>query len=136
MITFFREAMIFNNLMANQLCDELISSIAAADNVFPTTAKLSGAAAYALQTTTADVMVKNIIFKVRENDYFKMLEYLNQIPTIGMQKYANRTYFKYKAGAMEICIMIAFQDNEEEDTEAYFNGIRLEDKNFIKTEWL
>lgn len=137
MITFFREAMIFNNLMANQLCDEMMNSIVAADNVFPTTALLSGAAAYALQTSTEGVQINNIIFKVRGDEaYYKLLRFLDDIPTIGLTKYANRTYFKYKAGSIEICVMIASVSEEELEHEFVYNDIRLEDKAYINSEWL
>lgn len=137
MITFFREAMIFNNFMANQLCDELIGSIAPEDNAFPHTAKLSGAVAHILQTGEEGMEIHNILFKIRGDEaYFRLLQYLDQIPTVGMEKYANRTYFRYKAGAMEICIMIAFESPENEDPVVDYNGIRLEDKNFINPEWL
>lgn len=137
MITFFREAMIFNNFMANQLCDELLNAIAPEDGAFPVTAKMSGAAAYVLQTGDEGTAIHNIILKIRGDEaYFKLLQYLDQIPTIGMEKYANRTYFRYHAGASDICVMIAYESEEEPDAEVIYNGIRLEDKNFINADWI
>jgi len=128
----FREYAVFDNLMANQLCDELSSAITNDDGNFPANFYLTGAASYALQNEYSGE-IPNICFKVTEEEtYLKLITYLDRITTKELMRYANRTYFKFQAGGIELCIMIMFETTETEMVN--YNGINLEAAQFIKPE--
>lgn len=131
-INLFREHQIFDNLIANQLCDELASALSA-EGEYPSDFLLSGAAGYGLQLEYARAL-ENIVFRVTSQDrYFKLLEYLDRISTREMVKYANRTYFKFPSGAVDICFMI-MHDEAFETSSLEYQGIRIENYNFINPE--
>jgi len=132
-INLFREFAIFDNLIANQLCDELASALAPEDGTYPNDFLLSGAAAVGLQLEY-NHLLENIVFRITNQEhYFKLLDYLDRISTREMVKYANRTYFKFPSGAIEICFMIMFDEGFETSSLEY-QGIRLENHNFINPE--
>lgn len=132
-INLFREFAIFDNLIANQLCDELASALAPEDGAYPNDFLLSGAAGYGLQQEY-DQPLQNIVFRITTQDrYFKLLEYLDRISTREMVKYANRTYFRFPSGSIEICFMIMY-DESFETTSLEYQGIRIENYNFINPE--
>ena len=134
MINKFREYAIFDNLIANQLCDELVSVLAPSESEYPTNILLTGAAAYALQTEYNNE-VHNIVFKVIENEpYVRLINYLDRISAKELTRYANRTYFKFQAGNIELCFMIMFETTETSSVD--YNGIKLEAITFINPELL
>lgn len=131
-INLFREHQIFDNLIANQLCDELASALSA-EGEYPLDFLLSGGAAYGLQQEYSQPL-ENIVFRITSQDrYIKLLEYLDRISTREMVKYANRTYFKFPSGAIDICFMIMFDDGYETSFLEY-QGIIIEHYNFINPE--
>jgi|SRR5690606_39837141 len=131
----FREAQIFDNLIANQLCDELVSALLPEDGTYPYGFLLTGAAAYALQQEYSEPL-KNIIFRVTNpEDYIKLLDYIDRISAKELTKYGNRTYFKFPAGVVEICFMIMYDEGYETSSLEYA-GIRLEHIDNIKPELL
>lgn len=131
-INLFREHQIFDNLIANQLCDELASSLSA-EGEYPTDFLLTGAAGYGLQQEYGSPL-ENIVFRVTSQDrYFLLLEYLDRISSRELMKYGNRTYFKFPAGSVEICFMIMFDEGFETSSLEY-QGIRVENYNFINPE--
>lgn len=133
MISLFREHQIFDNLIANQLCDELANALSD-EGEFPIHFLLSGAAAYALQTEYTEPL-KNIIFHVTTADKYEMLlNYLDKISARELIKYANRTYFKFPAGAIEICFMIMY-DSEHDGSFEVYNGINIETISNINPEF-
>lgn len=136
MINVFRETALFDNLIANQLCDELVSVVTPEDESLPLpNILLTGAAAYALQTEHTEP-IENIIFRLANNeDYLKLLNYLDQISTRELIKYANRTYFKFPAGSIELCVMLMF-DEDREISYADYNGIKIESLEHINPEIL
>lgn len=126
--------MLFDNLIANQLCDELASAIAVKENNFPTTFALTGAAAYALQDKYSKD-ISNIIFKINNtDDYYKLLMYLDKIETKELLKYSERTYFKFQAGNNLLSIMIALDIKAIRFLD--YNGINIEDKSLITPDYL
>lgn len=132
MINLFRQHQIFDNLVANQLCDELATAVAPTEN-YPQNFILSGAAAYALQQEYTQPL-QNIIFRaITEETYFRILNYLDRISTKEMVKYANRVSFKFPAGAIEICFMIMY-DAGFETSSLEYQGIIIENHNFINPE--
>lgn len=126
MINKFREIALFDNLMVNQLCDEMATiMIHEGSDEFPNTFLLSGAAAYALQVEYPNP-IQNIVFRVVEEEmYYKLLDYLDQLSLPELTKYANRTYFKFPAGAFDVCFMLMFGDDYVGEITEY-NGIYLE----------
>lgn len=131
-INLFRENQIFDNLIANQLCDELASALSA-EGEYPFDFLLTGAAAYGLQLEYGNPL-QNIVFRITSQDrYFKLLEYLDRISTREMVKYANRTYFKFPSGSIELCFMIMYDEGFETSSLEY-QGIRIEKYNFINPE--
>lgn len=131
-INLFREYAIFDNLIANQLCDELASALSA-EGEYPLDFLLTGAAGYGLQREY-ERPLENIVFRITSQDrYFKLLEYLDRISTREMVKYANRTYFKFPSGAVDICFMIMYDEGFETSSLEY-QGIRIENQTFINPE--
>lgn len=130
-INLFREHAIFDNLIANQLCDELASALSTEG--YPVDFLLTGAAGYGMQREYT-APLKNIVFRItNQESYFKLLDYLDRISTREMVKYANRTYFKFPSGSIDICFMIMFDEGFETSSLEY-QGIRVENYTFINPE--
>ena len=135
MIKPFQENAIFNNLLANQLCDELISVLPLGDLIYPTSFMLTGAAAYALQREST-IEIPNVVFKIRNLDYYyALLDYLDRITTKEMKKYTNRTYFQFQAGALLLFVTLVFDPDNETEVINY-NGVPLESYEFINPDLL
>lgn len=134
MIKKFREIALFDNLIANQLCDELASSILI-NSDYPESFVLTGAAAYALQEPYTDD-IPNIIFRITDfESYIKLLSYVDRIPAKELTKFENRTYFKYQAGSIELCVVIMFDSDYKMSTVNYY-GILIENATNINRELL
>lgn len=132
LLNYFREYSIFDNLIANQLCDEL-ATVLTIEGEYPSTFLLSGGASYALQQEYTTPL-ENIVFRVTNQEhYFKLLDYLDRISTKEMIKYGNRTYFKFPSGSIEICFMLMF-DESFETSYIEYNNIKIEHYSFINSE--
>jgi len=130
----FRNNAIFDNMLANQFCDEIASVLALEENDFPESLMLTGGASFALQDKYSKDL-DNIIFKVNnEQDYLKLLDYLDKIELKELIKYANRTYIKFSAGAVIVFILIVLDTNASRVVD--YNGISLEVKELINQGYL